>query len=57
MSKLLEMPANINVTDAYKDRKFTKWTAIAMLFGEIEINNYEFQAFYTRSAARKWLKE
>ena len=32
-------------------------TAIAMLFGEIEINNYEFQAFYTQSAARKWLKE
>lgn len=32
-------------------------TAIAMLFGEIEINNYEFQAVYTRSAARKWLKE
>jgi len=32
-------------------------TAIAMLFGEIEINNYEFRAFYTQSAARKWLKE
>jgi len=32
-------------------------TAIAMLFGEIEINNYEFRAFYTQYAARKWLKE
>jgi len=32
-------------------------TAMAMLFGEIEINNYEFRAFYTQSAARKWLKE
>ena len=31
-------------------------TAIAMLFGEFEINNYEFRSFYTQSAAHKCLK-
>jgi len=32
MNKLLEMPVNINATAAYEAKKFTKWTAVAMLF-------------------------